>query len=304
MAKKVFISYQHQNVEWVRTTLYPVLSAGGAEVVIDYKEFVAGLAVRRQMKAAQAKADIHLLVFTPDYFKSDYCLLEMRCAFSFDPDFSKGLVLPVILERCDLPREIKRHQPLFVDLTANGQKDPEKWRLVMDRCLADLGTSVPNWITTFHNTTNALRQSKSVNLLIKGQPRWREFIEELKRALPDMGIVDLESGKAATQWGLVGEILGVLVNYNGKLPKNAEHLAVFERLLEAAPPTLLALKHFDRVSARDYDGDLYSSLRYLIAEKRQLTLLVESRAPFATLLPLNHALSFLEMETLVLGDKD
>ena len=67
MSKKVFISYRHQQSEWVRTTLYPVLSAGGAQVVIDYKEFSAGEAVRRQMKRAQDQADLHLLLSTPDF---------------------------------------------------------------------------------------------------------------------------------------------------------------------------------------------------------------------------------------------
>jgi hypothetical protein len=85
---------------------------------------------------------------------------------------------------------------------------------------------------------SALQRRKSVNLLVKGRPRWRELIEEVKRAFPSMGIVDLESGKTATQRGLVGEILQVLVNYTGELPRKEEHLAVFERLLEAAPRRL------------------------------------------------------------------
>jgi hypothetical protein len=54
------------------------------------------------MMATQGKADIHLLVLTPEYLKSDYCVEEMQRAFALDPDFSKGIVLPVILERCEL----------------------------------------------------------------------------------------------------------------------------------------------------------------------------------------------------------
>jgi len=139
MRKKVFISYRHQQAEWVRTTLYPVLSAGGAEIVIDYKEFAAGIAVRRQMKAAQKRADIHLLLFTSDYFQSDYCKEEMQHAFSLDPDFSKGLVLPVIPEPCDLPPEMRNHEPLYVDFTAGQQQADYNWGLLMEQCQADLG---------------------------------------------------------------------------------------------------------------------------------------------------------------------
>jgi hypothetical protein len=39
-------------------------------------------------------------------------------------------------------------------------------------------------------------------------------------------------------------------------------------------------------------------------DKRKLTLLVGSDAPFATLLPKNHKLSYLEMDTVELRVKD
>jgi hypothetical protein len=301
MAKRVFISYRHQQAEWVRTTLYPVLSAGGVEVVVDYKKFAAGVAVRRQMKAAQGKADIQLLVLTPDYLQSDYCVEEMNRAFSLDPDFSKGVVLLLVLERCKLPPQIRKLQPLYVDLVGKRREDAEAWKLLMERCEADLGTSVPNWIDCFRRATAALHGRKSVNLFVKGQPKWREFILELKRVFPDIGVVDLEAGKTATQHGLVGEILGTLVNFNGKLPRGVEHLAEFERLLEKAPATILALTHFHIAPKRKYTEDLYHSFRHLVVDHKKLTLLIESRAPFATLLPKDHALSFLDMETVELG---
>ena len=300
MSKKVFISYRHQQSEWVRTTLYPVLSAGGAQVVIDYKEFSAGEAVRRQMKTAQNQADLHLLLFTPDYFQSVYCVEEMERAFALDPDFSKRLVLPVILEACHLPAKIKEHEPLYVDLTDHRQQDAEAWSLLMQRCEADLGTSVPNWTTALRNTLGALQRQKSVNLLVKGSPKWREFIAELKRAFPDMGIVDVQSGKTVTRSGFVSEILSALANHTAPVPKG-DDLAKLEQVLESQPPTILALKHFDEVARRHNYGHLYASLRHLITDKRQLTLLVQSRAPFGTLLPKNNLLSYLDMETVELG---
>jgi hypothetical protein len=303
MSKKVFISYRHGDAAWVRDTLYPVLSAGGAQVVVDYKDFDAGIALRKQISEKQAIADVHLLVLTPDYFTSAYCLEEMRRAAATDPQFEKGTVLPIVLQQCVLPPEIKGGEPLHVDLSGARNLDAEGWDRVMKACGADLGMSPPHWLRAYLATRKALEERRSVNLLVKGHPKWRELIDLLKLALPELGVVDLESGKTATQRGLVGEILRALVNFSSELPRSDEHLAEFERLLEAASPTLLALKHFDRVRERKYDGDLYSSLRYLIMEKRRLTLLVESRGPFATLLPKNHALSFLEMETVELNGR-
>ena len=303
MSKKIFISYRHTDAAWVRDTLYAVLSAGGAQVVVDYKDFDAGIALRKQISEKQATADVHLLVFTPDYFTSGYCLEEMRRAVATDPQFEKGTVLPIVLQQCAIPPEIKGGEPLYVNLSGALNLDAEGWDRVMKACGADLGMSPPHWLRAYLASRKALEARRSVNLLVKGLPKWRELIDLLKLALPALGVVDLESGKTATQRGLVGEILRVLVNFTGKLPKDDEHLADFERLLEAGSPALLALEHFDKVSERKYDADLYSSLRYLIMEKRQIALLVESRAPFATLLPRNHALSFLEMETVELNGK-
>lgn len=303
MSKKVFISYRQTDAAWVRDTLYPVLSAGGAQVVVDYKDFDAGIALRKQISEKQAGADVHLLVFTPDYFKSDYCLDEMRRAVATDPQFEKGTVLPIVLQPCPLPPEIKGGDPLHVDLSSARNLGAEAWGRVMKACGVNLGTPPPDWLRAYRSALKALQERRSVNLLVKGLPKWRELIDHLRLALPALGGVDLEAGKTATQHGLVGEILSVLVNHNDKLPKTAEHLAEFERLLEAAPATILALMHFDIALKRKYTEDLYHSFRHLVMNKRKLTLLVESRAPFATLLPKNHALSFLEMETVELGGK-
>jgi hypothetical protein len=300
MAKKVFISYQHNHADWVRNTLYPILSAGGVEITVDYRDFEAGIAVRKQMKERQTPADVHLLVLTRDYFQSDYCIEEMQCALAKDPKFEQGKVLPVILERCELPPEIKTHDPLHVDLSGGQERKAEQWRRLMRGCHADLGMPVLDWLRAFSTTVKALRERRSVNLLVKGRPKWREFRDQLKIAFPELGIVDLDSGKAVTRRGLIAEILDQLAGYTDKVSKD-EDLAELERLLDFNPPHLLALQHFDKVTDRKYGNDLFSSLRYIIMEKRQLTLLVHSRTPFANLLPDKNTLSYLEMETVELG---
>jgi hypothetical protein len=131
----------------------------------------------------------------------------------------------------------------------------------------------------------------------------RERPAEVKRAMPAMGIVDLASGRTVTRRGLVTEILNEIGGYCAKIA-SGEDLAVLERVLESKTPSLLALKHFDlasRPKRRNNYCDLYFSLRYLVMERRQLTLIIHARAPFASLLPSDSALSYLEMETVELG---
>jgi hypothetical protein len=217
-----------------------------------------------------------------------------------DPKFEQGKVLPIILEPCDLPPEIKAHEPLYVDLTGARDSQPEPWLQIMRACEADIGTSVPDWLGVFHKVTSGLQDRHSINLLVAGKPKWREFIAQLKLALPCMGIVDLESGRTVTRRGLVTEILNALAGYKGKIA-SGEDLAVLERVLESTPPSLLALKHFDYAVGRPQYSDLYSILRYLVMEKRQLTLLVQSRATFASLLSDNTVVSSFTMDLIKLG---
>ncbi len=96
MGKKVFISYNHKQVDWVKNRLVPCLEAGGAEALVDYKKFGAGKAIIGQMDATQDSADLHLLTLTEEYLASDYCQHEMNRAVARDPQFQKGVVLPVI----------------------------------------------------------------------------------------------------------------------------------------------------------------------------------------------------------------
>ena len=82
----------------------PVLKVGGAEVLIDKERFKLGKAIVGQMKALQAQAERHLLVFSPDYLASTYCQHKMKKAVALDPGFSQGLIVPVMREACSLPK--------------------------------------------------------------------------------------------------------------------------------------------------------------------------------------------------------
>ena len=64
----------------------------------------------------------------------------------------------------------------------------------------------------------------------------------------------------------------------------------------------VALTHFHRVAERTHYGmDLFSSLRFMVMDARQLVLLVQTRQPVATLLPPGHELSKIDFKTVELG---
>ncbi len=80
MAKSVFISYSWKQKDWVWDRLIPVLKAGGCEVLYDKEEFEAGRSVIGQMDETLDRAEVVVLVLSPDYRKSDRCEHERKPA--------------------------------------------------------------------------------------------------------------------------------------------------------------------------------------------------------------------------------
>ncbi len=296
MTKRVFISYCHKQGEWVWDKLAPCLKAGGAEVLIDLERFEAGKAVVGQMDDLQDGAEVSVLVLSPDYLASDYCTHEMRRSFTGDPDFSKGSVLPVMRVDCALPDEIMEHEPLWVDLRDDKKADP--WTLLFKACGGDLGVAAPNWLEARNEIVRYLERGDSVNLVVKrsksAKPAWRALIAHIQKDfLPDLGVIDLNSGATASRRGMVVEILKACGS-TITAPPEPEDLVTLDRVMSERPgPAIIAMVRFDIIAYREkrYELDFFATLRDLVTEKRKIILLVQSRSHFNELLPADHPLS-------------
>lgn len=301
---RIFISFSHQQIDWVKNRLVPCLTAGGAEIIIDYQHFTIGKAVVGQMDNWQDQADKHLLVLSPDYLKSDYCQHEMQRAIDKDPSFSHGLVLPVLREACNLPNALSGwNPPIWADLTDDTAADC--WQGLLKECDATgLGATAPDWLAARDEVVKYLQRGESVNLLVKSDANWRGLLNQLSHAgLPDLVQVDLQDPKTTSREGLLQSIADA-IGTRTKLPAKPHDLAAFGELFKNRPPIHLCLHHFDLAARRDYyDMDLFSSLRYLTMETRQLVLLVQSRTAFGALLPADHPLSAMDIKTVELRGK-
>ncbi len=304
MSKRVFVSYSHKQGPWVWERLVPILRAAGcAEVFIDKERFKAGRGVKGQMDATQDQADVSLLVLTPDYLASDYCRHEMDRAIAVDPHFEHGKLLPVKRADCNLSTfQRASNPPLWVDLTKDS--DLASWALLLKSLDATcLKTSAPHWLEVRDEIVRKLRdQQHSVNLVIHGQPNWHALRDHLKEEwLPRLATVNLDDPATATLPGLVGAILracGCAVD----VPNGNGCVAALDALKSAPSQLLLAFTHFDNVRARKraYGQDIFFALRFMIADRRKMVLLVESRAPAKELLPRDHPLSGLDFHVVEL----
>lgn len=289
--RKVFVSYSHRQEDWVIDRLVPVLRAGGAEVLIDREIFGVGRSLLGQMDATQDQAEVHLLVLSPDYLASPMCRHEMDRAVALDPKFEHTRVVPILRVATPLPDSISIPNPLYADLVDDG--NVSAWDLVLRGVEADLGTEAPYWLAARDEVRRSLIRGKSVNLVVARGVDWRPLIKDLKRGeLAELGTVDLGRPEAASRRWLIEEILAVLGS-RVVVPDPPEDLVVFGQAMERRTiSALIALVHFDHAAERDsYGLDFFSSLRYLAMEKRSLVMLVQSREPFAALLPPRHPMS-------------
>jgi hypothetical protein len=292
---KVFISYSHTQADWVHDRLEPCLRAGGAEVLIDRRRFVAGPGVVGQMDAARDQAERHVLVLSEEYLKSAMCQHEMERAIALDPQFTRQLVLPVTRDDAEIPPIIKEPHALRVDLRDDA--DAHQWQLLLDACGASLGASAPDWLSARDEILRLLARPYSVNLVVKGQVAWRGLIEDLReRVKPTLGYVDLQNPATVPRRGLIEAMLRAL-GATAVVPPPPDDLPELGRVLDSLGHSRLALSHFDLAPSRDdYDVNLFSALRFIM-EKRQLVLLIQSRTPLSALLPRGHPLS--ELENLI-----
>jgi hypothetical protein len=289
MPKSVFISYYHNQGDWVWNRLVPCLRAGGADVHIDSERFEVGKAVVGQMDAVQDGAEMAVLVLSLDYLNSPYCVHEMERAIRRDPKFDHGIVVPVKRVHCALPARIKRSNPLYVDLQDDSNAD--QWDLLLRSCEADLGAPASHWLDALHETCRFLQRGNSVNLVVRNNPKWRELIREIKKRIIGLGEIDLEAGITASRKALVEEILRTC-GAPATVPDEPNDLVFLDRALSNRPVSHLAMIHFDMVRFRpSYDVNLFGALRHLMMDSRRLVLLIQSREFFANLLPTGHPLS-------------
>ncbi len=296
MPKKIFISYSHHQGDWVWGRLAPCLKAGGAEVLIDRERFEAGKALVGQMDAIQDTADASVLVLSPEYLASQVCRHEMERAVARDPRLTTGSVISVMRRQCMLPLLLRDANPLYADLRRD--RKPEPWDLLLSACDADLGTDAPHWFATRDEVRRFLERGQSVNLVVRGDGiAWRPLIADL--ALPGMGIVDLQKGSTASRRGLISEMLRSL-GVAARVPAEPEDLAELDRALGQHDRSWLALTHFDLVTHRNFGVGLFAALRYHTMDSRKLVLLVQSRMPFAAVLPVEHPLSSIDIKIVEL----
>ena len=73
----VFISYSHNDSDWVRGYLLPILDSWGLKVAIDNKVFVPGVTLDVHIQDTIINSEHVIFVCTQHFMASEWCLLEV-----------------------------------------------------------------------------------------------------------------------------------------------------------------------------------------------------------------------------------
>jgi len=290
--RKLFISYCHKQGDWVWNRLAPILRAtGDVEVLLDTEHFKAGKRIVGQMDATQDTAEQTLLVLSPDYLKSPYCMHEMKRA---------NQSVPILREACSLPKSFTQFDAtLYVNLTQDQTDAP--WDLLLSSCQAQLNASPPAWLQARDDLQVYLDQDKSANLVVDNHAEWRPLLQSLQAQGHPIPTINLASGTTASRRGLVQDILACF-GVHDTAPPPPEDLVLLARRLRNEPRCRhLIFQDFDMAATRtDYDHNLFACLRDLVTRERKLTLIIQSRTPFTHLFPPNHPISQLILDLIEL----
>jgi hypothetical protein len=102
----VFISYSHEDYDWVHTVLVPRLEAHGFSVFTD-SDFKAGAFGPDQMQYGVEYSKRVIAVFTPQYFASDWAKLENTMTQLLDPAARDRRLIPVMRRDCEVPLRLR-----------------------------------------------------------------------------------------------------------------------------------------------------------------------------------------------------
>jgi hypothetical protein len=98
--KDFFISYTGTDLQWA-SWIDALLKAEGLTTVVQCADFMASGDFLTDMDKAVRECHRLMPVFSPAHFRSPFCQLERNTYLALDPDGSKHLILPIVVEACE-----------------------------------------------------------------------------------------------------------------------------------------------------------------------------------------------------------
>ncbi|AGC44954.1 hypothetical protein MYSTI_03648 [Myxococcus stipitatus DSM 14675] len=184
----VFIDYATADAPWVRDSLLPYLEAAGLRIGIDFRSFKVGHSNLENRGHTLEISQWTILVLTPAWLREDWTGFEAILNQSTDRSGLLRRLLPVTLEKCDLPNTLSTLTQ--TDLTSKTERPRELERL-----------------------TNSLRKTLSIKrrrrTSLPVTTRKSEHTQKLPPGVTLTWTQQLSSKISNTTWSRDGELLAI-----------------------------------------------------------------------------------------------
>ena len=201
---KTFISYSHQDETWLnqlKTHISPLVRNGDISFWSDH-EILAGQPLNSEINKNMASAELFLLLLSPAYFASDYCM-EVELKHALTRYQSKSVkIVPIIVEACNwqsipelnelkiIPKDAKPISRWEDQNTAFVEVVEDIARLVLDEFQqSEKFESVNQFASPFLTGMN----SKSIEQKILEDLEPQELVEQLKQGKKSFSRVRIEN---------------------------------------------------------------------------------------------------------------
>ncbi|MCO8277047.1 TIR domain-containing protein [Actinoplanes sp. TRM 88003] len=115
-----FISYTHSDRDWA-VWLDWLLRSAGYSVVMQESDFTVGEDFVKKIEQATQEAERTIAVLSRRYQMAPFASVEWRVAFARDPDGSRGLIIPVLVEDYPVSGLLSLRTHIDVTDLSNGQ---------------------------------------------------------------------------------------------------------------------------------------------------------------------------------------
>jgi tetratricopeptide (TPR) repeat protein len=193
-AYDVFISYSHQDADWVRGWLLPRLEDAHLRVCIDFRDFKIGVPSLVNMEHAVERSRRTLLVLTPNWVGSEWTNFEALMIQTQDPIGRARRMLPLMLEDCELPGRLAIFT--FADFRRRESRDAELARLLGQ--MGEVPKMPPVQLTTKPTPKVSLAKLPPTDPVLFGREQQLALLDEAWEN-PDINVVSLVA------WGGVGK---------------------------------------------------------------------------------------------------
>ena len=136
--RDAFICYNSNDSGWVCNDLLDHLYSNGISTVVYHRDFLPGSVLEQTIRESIDRCRSTVLVLSPDFLSSNWCLLEMHLARSRIISQGRDVIGPIILHKFPLSKVTRTLEGILSKSCLQWTEDPDGQALFWDKLITKL----------------------------------------------------------------------------------------------------------------------------------------------------------------------